>query len=226
MSTRKMKKTNKKPKVSTEVKKYVEEAISNRVEDKYIQEDAIAITPVSSTTGSALLISHTPQTVQGLGSNNRIGDKIRLKDLDMFIHLAGMTSTHNTAFRVMMIKYKDPNGIALTAGDFMVNTAGIGLNRPVLAKPILDRVSIMYDKIFHLPCVGNVSADVNHKIVRIRKKNLNLVQTYIRNANTGTIADVEKNAVYLWIFGLPDSAGVSSRGQVLDVQFTLTYEDA
>lgn len=212
-------------KVAKKVRSYVKKAISRRLEDKFIQEDAPPANPISSTTGVGYCLSSTTQTVQGTGSNNRVGDKIRMKNLEIRLHMAGTSATYDTAFRIFLIRFKDPQGVNLAVSDFMVNNAGVGIDRPVYPKPLLDRVDIMMDRVYTIKALGNVTADVAHRLVTIRKR-LDMVQTFLRNTTSTTGTAIEKNSIWLWIVGMADSAGVASRTQLVDLQWSLTYEDA
>lgn len=214
-------------KVGDNIKKYVKRTLDDRIEDKWILLDYATLNPVSATNGAGFLVNYGPAMVQGTSSNNRLGDKIRIKTLDTIIHLSGTDAIHNTAFRVLLIRHKNAENLALVTSDFMEAAAGVGLSRPLLPKTELnERVEIMYDQIHHLEATGNVTGDVNHKIIRIRKFKLNMVTKFGRGLSTGNATDIESNGLWIWVFGMTDNGTATSRGQVRDLQSTLTFEDA
>lgn len=185
--------------------------------------------PVTPTTavpriGTSYLISHGTQTVQGTGSNNRVGDSMLLKRFEGFLTFMA-PAAYNTRIRVLMFIYKNPRGSALLTDDFMVNDAGAGVDRPLYPKHILhERVRCIYDKTIELKATGNITADYYYKQIRIKKK-LNVVQKFLKNSNTGTFADIENNAVYLVLQGGIDTTA-TPRSYLFDFQHNLEWEDA
>lgn len=213
----------KKAKVAKAVKKYVKRTLDRTIEDKYSEIDigtsSVGIIPQYN------LLSHNISMIQGTGSNNRIGDKIRLKYLDLKM-LVGAGQLYSTYFRVLLVKYNHPNGSAITTGDLMFNTGGYGAMRPLFPKNVLSEkgITVLMDKYYTIKALGNTTSDYNYRPISIKKR-LGWTQSYLRNSNVGTIADVEKGALYLVIFGGVDTGGLSTT-QIRDIQYTLTFEDA
>lgn len=216
-------KGKKKVKVSPAVKKYVKSAISRDIETKYITQDGVAVNPIPYT-GTMALVSYSPAITQGTGVSNRLGDKIKLKDLEIRLHFA-TPATYNSYVRCLLVQYKQQDGRDLVVNDFMSNTAGYGPDRVLHPDFILhEKVRILYDRIVEIGATGNVTADENHKILVIKKK-LNFFQSFLRNGSTGTYADIATNGVYLVMFGSHDLTS-TARAALRDIQWRLTYEDA
>lgn len=217
-------KSKAKGKVSEAVKKYIKSTISKDIENKYFLQDWAATSPLPAT-GSFYLLSHSAAMVQGTGVQNRLGDQVRLKDLKINLVLR-TPSTYNSYARVLLVQFKNPNGVALALTDIMPTSAGAGPNR-VLYPPqqLHERVKILYDKVHHVQATGNVTADYNYKFIKITKNSMNIKQTYITNGNAGTYADVETNSLYLVILGSVDNTSVA-RCEAIDMQHYITFEDA
>lgn len=170
------------------------------------------------------LVSYSPAITQGTGVNNRIGDSIKLHNLNLRIHLA-TPSTYNSYCRILLIRYKQQDGRDLVVNDIMSTSAGYGPDRPLYPPTQLaEKVQILYDKVHYVQATGNITADENHKIVVI-KKYLGFKQTFLRNAGAGTYADISTNGVYLLLLGSHDTAS-TAHCVLRDCQWTLTYEDA
>lgn len=205
------------------MKKYVKSSISRRIEDKYILQDGAVLNPIPFT-GATTLLSHSPAISQGTGIANRIGDKIKLKDLNLRMHFA-TPSTYNSFVRVLIVQYKEQDGRDLVAADVMNTSAGYGPIRPLHPPQVLhEKVRVLFDKVYQVESTGNVTADENHKVVVIKKR-LGYVQSYLRNAAAGTYADIATNGTYLLLFGSQDAAA-TNRCILRDIQWSLTYEDA
>lgn len=217
------KKSKVKGKVTPAVRKYVRKALSANIEDKYILQDVPVTNPIPYT-GTMALVSYSPAITQGTGVSNRIGDAIKLHNLNLRIHLA-CPATYNAYARVMLIRYKQQDGRDLVVNDIMSTSAGYGPDRPLYPPSQLsEKVHILYDKVHQVTATGNVTADEQHKVLII-KKYLGFKQTFLRNAGSGTYADIATNGVYLLIFGSQDSGGIA-RCILRDCQWTMTYEDA
>lgn len=209
-------------KPSKAVKTYVKKAISSNLEDKWTQYDLASAT--INATGYEALLNYGAAQIQGTGANNRVGDKIRIKHLDIRLLMAA-SQQNSTYFRVLVVKNKNPSGIALATTDLMFNTAGVGPIRPLYPKTYLNqRVEILYDKVFTISALGTSTADYHYKPIVIRK-NLNVVTSFIRNLNTGTIADIDKNSIHLFILGGVDATSTAN-AQLRDLQYSVTFEDA
>lgn len=219
---------NKKPKSQkAKLIKTIEKVIDTRQEDLYINQDVALTNPVTQLSGVYQLLSYTPEMVQGVNSGNRKGDAVRLKNLDLILRLGGRSASYDGVARVLLIRQKNPNGATLARNEFQTTGTGSGCFRPCMPKSHLDGVEIMYDKFHPIVALGNVTADVNnHVVVRIRKFNMNLIQRFFKGANSGTITDVSQNALFLWVFGSQDSTGTNECVQLLDLQWSLTFEDA
>jgi len=224
-----MKKYKKKTKaVSKAVKAYVENTLDKRIEDKYSTVDLGGVDPITPSGANTIWqIAPTPQMTQGAGSQQRLGDAVRLKNLDMIITMTS-PQTYNSYGRILLVKYKDQNRTALTIDDFMVNTAGVGVNRPLYPKfKLNETIDILYDRIIDYND-AKYNAAVNGKYfhhIRIRKNFKNLKVTFDRNANYGDYRDVDRNGIWLVILGSPLNDGYYKLA-VDDIQYTLTYEDA
>jgi len=213
------------PKVKRQVTKIVKTQIAKATEDKQLVTDFATVSPLSITGGTPYLLSHNVALTQGAGNNQRLGDKIRITYMDVKIMLALASPwTYASVFKVLIFRLKNPEGALLSLDDLMVNSAGVGLNRPYRAN-YKDVIEIYYDKVHTIRPVGNVSTDSQYKYINFKKK-LNVVQTYYPNATAGTIADIRQNAIYCYLWALGDSTANVSRGQALDFQVAMKYEDA
>jgi len=222
----KLKKFKKPKKVSDPVKSYVKKRITASQEKKYFTQDAPAVSPIPYT-GTFQMLSYDLLGTgmrQGAASNQRTGDTVNIKKLDVRLVLS-TPSTYNSYARVLIVQYKNQKGLTLQLSDLMFNSAGAGPDRPLFPKHVLaERVKILYDKTHMVSATGNITADEHFKCVKI-VKNLNIKQKFVRNSNLGTVADVENNGIWIVILGSHDSGSVA-RCTLRDFQWSCEYEDA
>lgn len=220
------KKTKKTSKVAKSVKTYVKKALDERIEDKFALIDYASLTPTVNGSNSFFLLNHSTQSVQGSGGDERIGDQILNKSVEVRIAIYGVDAVHDGNVRFILFRFKDPNSTAPIVGYLMTDTAGAGIDRPLHAKSKLsEHVEVLMDKTYAVQCIGNITAESNKNHYVIKRK-LNFKTRFNRGVNLGTIADIQTNALYLWV--LPErvnATGLSSIN-IHDVQVVHTWEDA
>ena len=169
------------------VKAIVRDELQEELEDKVavigISDVAVstAAIPNGDTTGSTNIVKIFPEIRQGDGQyNNRIGNEIRLKHLDikmlMNFNLPNLSTNENedaaVGIRVMILRQKDQNSALGAAVDFQGNkllenglsaqTAGPaqfdGTTFNLVQKINREQFSVRYDKTFYMDAVYRQSS--------------------------------------------------------------------
>lgn len=152
---------------------------------------------------------------QGNTDNTRTGDRVRYGMLDMHVNLAKTgNNTVQTQCRVMLLRLKNPRGATPASSTIQYNS-----NRPM---EIMDDVNydwdsrwaIEYDSGVFVYPITSIASQFQQHVIHIRK-NLDFVTDYSLG-NAGTIADIEKNALYLYI--------TNDNSTVSEFAATLTYK--
>lgn len=199
-------------------KKQVKTMINRTIETKFLYSAYTSLSSdIRSTTPYYGLINGV---VQGNTDNTRTGDRVRYGLLDMHVNIA-KTGNNNTGtqFRVMLLRLKNPRGATPASSTIQLAT-----NRPM---EIMDDVNydwnsrwaIEYDSGVLVYPMTQMSSQYQQYVIHI-KKNLDLVTDYSLG-NAGTIADIEKNALYLYI--TTDSGTVSEFAALYT--FKLEFKD-
>lgn len=218
----------KKEKVTKATKAYVKKAIDHQIEQKYIDTLGVFNTVVGGV--NSVLINGL---VNGSQENNRIGDKIKIKELRFMGELtqisapiASNTQASNMS-RVLIIWDKQPNGGAFTFGGnggiFNPATANYDAVLNFNTDTVSNRYHILYDKTFQPTVLAYGATPINgfnSKGITIHRKiKVNKVTNY-GLGNTGTITDINTGSLYL-INACNSTTGVSLRFQI-----KMLYEDA
>lgn len=129
-------------------------------------------------------------TVQGDGQFNREGSSFRMKSIDVRYQGTYNAAVGYNTYRVMLVLDQQANGVAPALTDILaVNAVDSPRN--------LDyrkRFLILYDKVH---CIGTGNGQQNYDHLHI--KNEYHTQCFAAS-NTGTVADITTNAVYLVMF--------------------------
>lgn len=173
------------------------------------KQTAIAAYNVNTTGTFTLLNGLTLGTTQ---LSDRIGKDVFLKDL--FIQGKMYTGTTTTTFQGRIIVFRDimPNGSTPALTDVLVEASSSSAYNVTN----LNRFMILYDQTASL--TGALGTDNSQRAVAIHVP-LNFV-TYYNSGNAGTIADIEKNSLYMLLIG--DIAAGTAAG-TLGASLHLTY---
>ncbi len=153
------------------------------VEDKYIDTN-VAFTAFASTAPVYTLLNGMQL---GTGPSARIGQSIRAASIQMNIGLTQNTSAVNTFVRIMLVVDSQPNSAAPGANDILTTGADPFALRYV---PFLPRFNVLYDELIVL------TSSNEHGQVLSCTLPLGFHVQY-NTSNAGTIADINKNSLYL-----------------------------
>jgi len=175
---------------------YVKRAIDRSIEDKFVYLNNALM-------GGANLTNATPQVnllnglAQGTTDQTRTGDKVRFArlKLDLLVSAPISATGNSTAYKFDIIRYKNPRGVAPTITNLY------GVATPAAIDHFND-VSIDWKSRYE--CLASRSFVINYPAATVAQVqllsfdiNLNDVQTDYSLGNVGTIADIDKNALYL-----------------------------
>lgn len=159
--------------------------------DTAMSSAAVSTTPVAFGPLNALS--------QGAAASDRVGRKIQVRSIEMRGYLYGDSAAVVNHVRLVVVQDKQANGAAPSWTDIYDSNLYYSLRN--LAKK--QRFKILWDKTYTL--VGNSSApqDTTSKHVQMYKK-VN-IQTDYNSGNAGTVADIDKNSIYVFAIALAGS---------------------
>lgn len=182
-------------------KTYVKKAISSSKENKFEHVPLTSrYTSLNTTLQAPFLINTIPQ---GDSPEQRDGSKVKLTNLKLAIQLlntvftGGGTGRHT--FRFVLLHVKNPRGVApLTDGSDVFDQANptivSGYNPDI---SFSTRFKVLKDWIVVCePFLATTSAA--HKYYTKCNKKLDIIQECFATETTGTIAGIDKGAVYLY----------------------------
>lgn len=185
----------------------------NGTEYKYIDVENYGV--IIPYTGSLVLLNGL---IQGTTAISRIGNKIRMKTLD--INLRIYTAQKSRLVRYMIVLDTQPKGAAPTLSNILEDlTYWVGPN--VLSqrqKKSIERFVILKNKSFVINDVVTTSGQQNETLHHENLK-LNIGVDY-GLANTGAIADISVNSIYLVSVSTDASTGV-----VMDYASRIRFTD-
>jgi len=150
----------------------------------------------------------TNKISQGVGNNQRIGNRCRVKFLHYKFNLFSQTGQPDTA-RIMVIKDTAPKGVVPVLGDIFDNPNN---NLSVISPNSMGQYCFLYDKLIDLPSVDQIKS-VDIKIP------YNVETKYFSNGQT--LADIENNAIYVMVISVN---GLTST-EVLQFFSVIRYKD-
>jgi len=167
------------------------------VEDKFI-DTIIAPTAFASTAAVLTLLNGA-----SLGNTaiTRNGYSTRAVDLQINITLTQSGAATNTFVRIIIVRDEQPNSAVFLGNDLMVDSTNVISLRYV---PYIPRFHTYFDEIFCL------TSSNNHAAVISRTINMSFHVQY-NTSNMGTIADINKNSLYLYLQS-NESANFASYG--------------
>lgn len=199
-----------KPKVSSNIKKYVASAIRKNTELKSvdIQSDA---QPVGGLGGGAI-----SQLVNGiaLGTTDfeRVGNAVKLKKLYM---KANITFPDTTNFvRLLLLHDSAPNGLTPSLAD-VFTFSGIPL-RSFVRSDNSSRFSVLYDKLYSGGSNGPVSKAINPATINLKGREMRFI------GNGLNLSDIQKGAIYLYMI----SDSIVSPNPTVNFMFRVFYTDS
>lgn len=207
-------------KVPKKVRKYVQKAISQDVENKII-----AIAPATFTGSSSAAQQYLINGLaQGTGVINRIGNKVNILALDirwtMSANSAASTAITPSRVRVILVWNRQTNGSLLSLPNLLQDPNAVTNINSAFNYVARDRYKVLYDKVFDLGYDGDVleSRELKHgKIIKYFKHKPSV--TY--NAGGATISDIVKNSLELYFI-----SDVNLLGPTISWQGRLLFEDA
>lgn len=174
--------------------KYIQKAPN--VEKKYIDNGALATG--LTTLGQTYFIG---QSVHGTDINERIGNRINVKSIELN---ATLTTLLPTRFKVVIIVDKQPNATALALGNVYNNILLNFFPQCQRNPTYTQRFAILrnYDFVLNPQQPAVPVAQKLHKVIKCN------IPVHYNSANTNTIADVTSNAIYMIV--LVDNVGLLS----------------
>lgn len=137
---------------------------------------------------------------QGDGLSSRDGRQIVNKTIQFQFSIqphASQTATMRT--RMIMFIDLEPQGTAPTIAQ-VLNTSAAGPTEAYRNLDYRDRFIILKDRVYNFD-PGNNSTGVNyqHKWF-VKYKKLKNLKTIFNSGNAATIADIQKGAIYVWVY--------------------------
>lgn len=177
-----------------ELNKKVNKLMSERDASKCI------IANFNSSISSTGVISPLGNMAQGAGSEQRIGNSVRLTWCHARVHLHSNTVSpqDNELARILVIRKEDAQGVTPTFPEFLHDLTGVGTNYSVMS-PIKSKddpfggnlCTVLYDKTVTL------SSQTPNKYFEFKFKFPNKITQY---AGTGS-ANWDKNAYFICVLG-------------------------
>lgn len=155
------------------------------VEDKYI-DTIVAPTAFASTAAVLTLLNGTQL---GNTSVTRNGFSTKAVDLQISLYLTQSSAATNTFVRLVLVRDEQPNSAIFLGNDLMVDSTNVLSLRYV---PYIPRFHSYLDQIVCL------TSSNNHAVVMSKTIRLGFHVQY-NTSNAGTIADINKNSLYLYL---------------------------
>lgn len=205
-------------KKETATKEYVKKVIDNRMEDKQLGTNLI--NQLSDNVAQFFLLNGISQ---GGDQGQRVGDRIRMKHLDLrYSATQAGTGTGSQCIRVIIFVDRQPNGAAPSATQlFLDTTAGEEYVSPFNINGS-KRYKILYDKFHDIQRVGG--ATDTRSVVSKNKQKIKINMPVVYNGTTSGIASINTNALYCAIVG--DQASGANASVSFDAVPSLIFEDA
>lgn len=198
----------------------VKRMINKSSETKFVYS---AFTTITSNllSNSSLFTLLNPLT-QGDTDSNRTGDKVRFHYLTMNLrHIIYDLQGDDLVYRVNIIRVKNPRGSAPTASTLVVN-GGTAQNPEEIWDEVLydfsSRYEVLYDsgvKIIHKQISNNYNLSADYISIPCD------FTTDYSLSNVGTIADIDQNALYLYV----RTNNSTANQHVVQYSYKLTYKD-
>lgn len=160
----------------------------------------------------------------GTTHSNRVGNQIRMKQLELGIVCAAQTQI--STVRVLVFIDKQPNQAIFNPNQIFVNNPPSTLDPVSPLHPDFwpSRYQLLYDRSTTLTIQGgatNVNGEKRWRI-RIPLKNK---RTQFIDSNLGTVADISKNT--LWVYMTSDENFTTpTTCPVVTIDYLLRFEDA
>lgn len=190
---------------------------------------------LSTTNLTTNLVNSTPQISalnllsQGTGESNRIGDKARMRHINLKMYFGSTSSlTVPTTVQVMVVREKTALGSALSPSQFFdsATPSPVAWQRNVLTRDP-DRYIVNYDskfKVLGLSEFSSASLNKDFSTPSICQFEcdipLDFVTDYSRG-NAGTVNDIDTNALNLVVF----TSNTTANAIFATYSYTLTYSD-
>jgi len=214
------KKSSKKATTKKTVRKIAKDVVLDNIETK----NTNALGSVSSVADNTLVIATAISNgvpalyllnnlSQGFNEVSRIGDQAKAQKITMSMNISAVaTSVLNQKFRYIIFWYKNPRGVAPTALDFFgtaTPTTFTGYNFNTV--DFQSRYTVIRDKMFNMSdhnqsllAASTLNYDINPFSINLKNKSCDYTL-----GNAGTIADIDKNALYIWFLGNASSGANS-----------------
>lgn len=153
-------------------------------------------------TGGAGLFTLLNGCSQGDGLSSREGREIRNRSVQIHLKHRYATSapTYNYTLRAILFIDLEPHGSAPTASNLLRTSEGQGYDEAFRNLDYRNRFVILKDKYLQGDIFDNNGTTFvlhDHQLVKYKKLNL---KTTFNSGNAGTIADINKGALYLYLF--------------------------
>lgn len=155
------------------------------VEDKYI-DTIVAPTAFASTAAVLTLLNGTQL---GNTANTRTGFSTKAVDLQLNLLLTQNSAAANTFVRIVLIRDEQPNSAVFLGNDLMIDSTNVLSLRYV---PYIPRFHTYMDELICLTA-NNVHGAVISRTFRTS------FHVQYNTSNAGTIADINKNSLYLYL---------------------------
>lgn len=135
---------------------------------------------------------------QGTTANSRIGEEYDIIGIELKTVAQGNELDQRAFIRVMIVQDKQPNGVQFALSELLeVTTSPVHITSGYNYS-FSKRFNVLYDRVHSYQ---NNGQETSHS-KWFRKKS---IKVKCNSTNSGTIVDIEKNAIWLLVFG--DSGG-------------------
>lgn len=134
--------------------------------------------------------------VQGTTASTRVGAKISIKSVLMRVQVyseAGETDYNNHLVRLMLVVDREAKGASPVMAELLEDATAPGCVTSPLNSLYAGRYKILWDKIFtNVSQTESQSKYISHNIIFKRP-----LEVDFNAGNAGTVADIDRNSVYL-----------------------------
>lgn len=226
-TTKGWRKTGATRKVSKAVQKYVKKEINTELERKQLAVNFANQVPISNTVGTKYNITASVAGAgapgqQGTGDFNRLGAKIRIKQVEFRAQLQVAATVVEDMIRVIVVRDRQTTGIQPTAGEILYDvSAGMAITSPYKQSTI-RQYEILHDEVIRMWNDTSAVPALAVHFLHFKKtfSGLGKIQEYYPNATAGTIADIVRGSVTVLLFS---AGGVTN---AINVYSNVIFTDA
>lgn len=195
-------------KVAKPIREYVKKKLLTETELKYLTFANAGGTGAPLRPSTTFDNDTLNELQQGTASFNRVGDKIRVRRIQVWFKMDAVTDA--SLIRIMLVKDLKPNG-ANPTNALLFEDANLATVNPVHALYNQDNLNTRFkfirDQTYQVNVYGGATDRVEKKVVKW-DIHIPTSKPTIYTGNAGTIADILENAYHLiWYSDWPAAAG-------------------